>query len=80
MVGRKLLDRVAAQNADSAVHSVLVQLPLPAHIRELHVIHAIAPEKDVNGFTPVPGGVGPMACAMLMQNTVKTRACKAGWL
>ncbi len=39
-------------NADPAIHGVLVQLPLPRHIREEAVIDAIAPEKDVDGFTP----------------------------
>lgn len=52
----ELLRRVAALNADASVHGVLVQLPLPAHINESHVIRAIAPEKDVDGFTPVNVG------------------------
>ena len=56
---QELLARVAALNADRAVHGVLVQLPLPAHISTSRVIHAIAPEKDVDGFTPV--NVGRMA-------------------
>ena len=51
-----LLARIAALNADKAVHGVLVQLPLPAHISEKRVIDAIAPEKDVDGFTPVNVG------------------------
>lgn len=51
-----LLARIAALNADASVHGVLVQLPLPAHINESHVICAIAPEKDVDGFTPVNVG------------------------
>lgn len=52
----ELLARVAALNADASVHGVLVQLPLPAHINETEVIRAIAPEKDVDGFTPVNVG------------------------
>ena len=52
----ELLSRIAALNADAAVHGVLVQLPLPAHIDESRVIRAIAPEKDVDGFTPVNVG------------------------
>eukprot|EP01031_Cornospumella_fuschlensis_P003897 gene3897-4859_t len=38
------------QNADVSVNGVLVQLPLPAHIDEAAVIHAIDPIKDVDGF------------------------------
>lgn len=35
---------------------MLVQLPLPGHIREKRVIDAISPDKDVDGFTPVNVG------------------------
>jgi methylenetetrahydrofolate dehydrogenase (NADP+)/methenyltetrahydrofolate cyclohydrolase len=45
-----LLARVAALNADPAIHGILVQLPLPPHIDSHKVIEAIAPEKDVDGF------------------------------
>src|SRR5690606_5786490 len=38
-------------NADPAIHGILVQLPLPAHIDAGAVIQAIAPDKDVDGFT-----------------------------
>jgi methylenetetrahydrofolate dehydrogenase (NADP+)/methenyltetrahydrofolate cyclohydrolase len=45
-----LLDRIAALNADPHIHGILVQLPLPDDINAQHVIEAIAPEKDVDGF------------------------------
>ena len=45
-----LLERIAALNADTGVHGILVQLPLPAHLNASRVIEAIAPEKDVDGF------------------------------
>ena len=51
-----LLALVRELNADPAVHGILVQLPLPKHIGEKNVIDAIAPEKDVDGFTPVNVG------------------------
>ena len=51
-----LLNKVAELNADEAVHGILVQLPLPDHIDEKAVIHAIAPEKDVDGFHAVNAG------------------------
>ena len=42
-----LIDRL---NADPAVHGILVQLPLPAHLNAELVINRIAPAKDVDGF------------------------------
>lgn len=52
----ELLRQIARLNADSAVHGILVQLPLPAHIDAEKIIPAIAPEKDVDGFHPVNFG------------------------
>ena len=52
----ELLKLIAELNADSSVHGILVQLPLPKHIDEDKVIMAIAPEKDVDGFHPVSVG------------------------
>ena len=45
-----LLARVEALNNDPAIHGILVQLPLPAHIDTNKVIEAISPAKDVDGF------------------------------
>jgi methylenetetrahydrofolate dehydrogenase (NADP+) / methenyltetrahydrofolate cyclohydrolase len=47
---------VQKMNADPRIHGMLVQLPLPKHIDEAAVINAIAPEKDVDGFTPINVG------------------------
>jgi methylenetetrahydrofolate dehydrogenase (NADP+)/methenyltetrahydrofolate cyclohydrolase len=47
---------VQKMNADPRIHGILVQLPLPKHINEAAVINAIAPEKDVDGFTPINVG------------------------
>ena len=46
----ELLARVDAMNRDPAIHGILVQLPLPAHIDAQKVIEAIDPAKDVDGF------------------------------
>ena len=51
-----LLKLIAELNADSSVHGILVQLPLPKHIDEDKVIMAIDPAKDVDGFHPVSVG------------------------
>ena len=48
----RLLGLIAELNADKAVDGILVQLPLPAHIREREVLLAIDPAKDVDGFHP----------------------------
>lgn len=46
----ELLERIDALNRDPAIHGILVQLPLPAHMSSHKVIEAIAAEKDVDGF------------------------------
>lgn len=76
----ELLARIDALAADDAVHGILVQLPLPAHIDESAVIAAIPPEKDVDGFTPVNAGrlltgepcfapCTPAGCLRMIQST-----------
>lgn len=45
-----LLALIAELNADSTVHGILVQLPLPGHLNEDLVINSIDPAKDVDGF------------------------------
>ncbi|MFV9674923.1 MAG: bifunctional methylenetetrahydrofolate dehydrogenase/methenyltetrahydrofolate cyclohydrolase FolD [Anaerolineales bacterium] len=40
-------------NADSKVHGILVQLPLPAGLDEEQILRTISIEKDVDGFHPV---------------------------
>jgi methylenetetrahydrofolate dehydrogenase (NADP+)/methenyltetrahydrofolate cyclohydrolase len=52
----KLLDIIHGLNKDPDVHGILVQLPLPNHIREGRVISSIDPDKDVDGFHPVNMG------------------------
>ena len=52
----KLLARVQTLNNDPAIHGILVQLPLPAHIDAQKVIEAIAPAKDVDGFHVASAG------------------------
>lgn len=51
-----LLQLVEDLNADSAIHGILVQLPLPAHIDDNQVIQAISPQKDVDGFHVINAG------------------------
>ena len=52
----QLLARIEALNQDPAVHGILVQLPLPAHLDTHKVIAAISPAKDVDGFHVASAG------------------------
>lgn len=74
-----LLALIARLNADPAVHGILVQLPLPAHLDEDAVIDAIAVEKDVDGFTVLNAGrlatgqkamvpCTPLGCLMMLRD------------
>ena len=56
MTEAELLARVDALNKDPAIHGILVQLPLPAHIDANKVIESIAPVKDVDGFHVASAG------------------------
>lgn len=83
----QLLAEVARFNADPAVHGILVQLPLPAHIDAQAVINAIDPMKDVDGFHILNAGrlaVGqdglvpctPLGCLLMLKETLSTLAGK----
>ena len=52
-----LLARIDALNSDSAVHGILVQLPLPPQHDTERVLEAIAVDKDVDGFHPFNQGL-----------------------
>jgi 5,10-methylene-tetrahydrofolate dehydrogenase/Methenyl tetrahydrofolate cyclohydrolase len=51
-----LLDTVRRLNERDDIHGILVQLPLPAHIRPKAVIDTLRPDKDVDGFHPLNVG------------------------
>ncbi|TAK78603.1 MAG: bifunctional methylenetetrahydrofolate dehydrogenase/methenyltetrahydrofolate cyclohydrolase FolD [Aquabacterium sp.] len=51
-----LLARIAALNADAAIHGILVQMPLPRHIDPHKVIEAISTTKDVDGYSTLSAG------------------------
>ena len=52
----ELLAVVARLNADRSVHGILVQLPLPGHVRAERILGAVDPAKDVDGFHPLNAG------------------------
>ena len=47
---QELLQQIDRLNADPHVHGILVQLPLPAHIKAERVLQCIDAAKDVDGF------------------------------
>ncbi|MDP2739115.1 MAG: bifunctional methylenetetrahydrofolate dehydrogenase/methenyltetrahydrofolate cyclohydrolase FolD [Pseudorhodobacter sp.] len=77
--GEELLDLIDRLNKDPEVHGILVQLPLPEHLRSTLVINAIDPMKDVDGFhISNVGMVGtgqdaivpctPLGCMMMLRH------------
>jgi methylenetetrahydrofolate dehydrogenase (NADP+)/methenyltetrahydrofolate cyclohydrolase len=52
----ELLALIAELNRDSRFHGILVQAPLPPHIRESTIYASVLPQKDVDGFHPVNVG------------------------
>ncbi len=74
-----LLALIEQLNNDPAVHGILVQLPLPAHLNEDLVINSIDPAKDVDGFHISNVGLlatgqksmvpcTPLGCLMMLRN------------
>jgi methylenetetrahydrofolate dehydrogenase (NADP+) / methenyltetrahydrofolate cyclohydrolase len=53
----EVLARVAALNADPAMHGILVQLPLPKQVREAAVLDLLDPRKDVDALTAMNAGL-----------------------
>jgi len=48
----ELLALIEKENADTKIHGILVQLPLPKHIDSKIVLEAVSPDKDADGFHP----------------------------
>jgi methylenetetrahydrofolate dehydrogenase (NADP+)/methenyltetrahydrofolate cyclohydrolase len=47
-----LLTLIDQLNSDNNIDGILIQLPLPAHINDEHVVERVSPAKDVDGFHP----------------------------
>lgn len=48
----ELTNLISELNNDSNVNGILLQLPLPKHLNELHFLNLISPAKDVDSFNP----------------------------
>src|SRR5260370_38464776 len=86
----ELLALIGSLTIDPAIHGILVQLPLPKHIDTAHVLLAIDPNKDVDGFHPInvgrlrsiapgppldfPVPCTPLGCSMLLADVLGSLA------
>ena len=86
----ELLKLISQLNADTSVHGILVQAPLPDHISQEVIYSSVKPEKDVDGFNPVnvrklllgdPTGFRPCTPAgiqeLLIRSGVNTEGAEA---
>lgn len=75
----ELIELVEKLNGEDDIHGILVQLPLPDHIKSRHVLAAISPDKDVDGFHMMNAGrlvthggglipCTPLGCMMLIRS------------
>jgi methylenetetrahydrofolate dehydrogenase (NADP+)/methenyltetrahydrofolate cyclohydrolase len=76
-----LLALVGKLNADPAIHGILVQFPVPDHLRQADIVAAISPDKDVDGLTVTNAGrlasglpaltpCTPLGCMMLLKDVL----------
>ena len=79
---KKIVGKINQLNKNKNVSGILVQLPLPKHIRKERIINSIDPKKDVDGFNPYNVGrlssgydaiapCTPMGCLMLIKEVEK---------
>ena len=77
----ELLALVGTLNADPAIHGILVQFPVPDHLKQADIVAAISPEKDVDGLTVTNAGrlasglpaltpCTPLGCMMLLKDVL----------
>ncbi len=83
----ELLALIGKLNADSRLHGILVQAPLPKQIREAVIYSTVSPQKDVDGFHPVnvgklmlgdPTGFRPCTPAGIQELLVRSGTKTAG--
>ncbi|MDB9761019.1 bifunctional methylenetetrahydrofolate dehydrogenase/methenyltetrahydrofolate cyclohydrolase [Pelagibacteraceae bacterium] len=78
----EILEKIEELNNKDSVSGILVQLPLPAHIKKEKIINTIKPSKDVDGFHPMNVGnlslgykaivpCTPLGCLLLIKKAEK---------
>ena len=85
----ELIEIIKFLNLDQNVDGILLQLPLPAHLDESHLLRSIDPDKDADGLHPlnlgrlIKGEKGPRSCtpagvmALLKRNKIKIEGKRA---
>jgi len=83
----ELLALIERLNANEAIHGILVQAPLPSHIRAARIYAAVRADKDVDGFNPVnvgklmlgdASGFAPCTPAGIQQLLIRSQVQTAG--
>jgi methylenetetrahydrofolate dehydrogenase (NADP+) / methenyltetrahydrofolate cyclohydrolase len=83
----ELLALLARLNSDRRLHGILVQAPLPVHIRQPVIYASVSPGKDVDGFHPInvgklmlgdPGGFAPCTPAGIRELLARSAVQIAG--
>ncbi len=64
-----LIGVIERLNGDAAVHAILVQLPLPAHVDAAKIMAALDPRKDADGLHPLNAGLLAAGAATLIPCT-----------
>jgi len=52
----EIISVIEKLNNDKLISGIIVQLPLPSHIKKDKILSTISPEKDVDGFNPINMG------------------------
>jgi methylenetetrahydrofolate dehydrogenase (NADP+)/methenyltetrahydrofolate cyclohydrolase len=77
----ELMALVERLNSDPAIHGILVQFPVPAHLDQARIVAAISPDKDVDGLNVINAGrlasglpsltpCTPLGCMMLLKDAL----------
>jgi len=54
---KEMITLIEKLNLDPTVHGILIQLPLPDHLDQYHIINKVDPKKDVDGLTYINSGL-----------------------
>jgi len=71
-------NRINTYNHDPHIHGIIIQRPLPVHLRDPELLNSIIPSKDVDGFVPHSGYIVPVALAVkkILQKMYKIQNTK----
>jgi len=61
----KLIRTLEKLNADTSVHGILLQLPLPSHLDAHRIVECVSPNKDVDGFHSATRVTSPLILSLL---------------